>query len=300
MLESLDRISAALVGTIWITAILIPAVLCLLLAAAFRKREELSRLAVRNASASVVIWGLNVAVMTLCWPELSAGVQALYEGVGLPTLPEDAWDGVPVVVAMVVAVAARDFADYWNHRAMHTRWLWPTHAAHHSDTHVNAFTASRIHVLEAFVMMASYVLLLTWMQLPELIPFVLLVNVVHTMYVHMDLPWTHGPLRLLIASPVFHRWHHADTPEAYGKNLANVMPLWDWLFGTYDPPREMDGVRMGAVDSGVPDTDPVAIYVLPFRQWAAMIRRRVRRVRRWVQDGRSVGPAADGLGRQSR
>ena len=293
-MDILDRIALTLLDHIWIKSLLIPAVMCLVLAVIFGKRAELSREAVRNTAATVVIWGINVGVMMLCWREVTGAVRAGYDLLGLPLLPKSLWTGVPVWAATLIAIAARDFVDYWNHRAMHTRWLWPTHAAHHSDTHVNAFTTSRVHILEGFVMMSSYVLLLTWMQLPQLVPVVAVIGALHNAYVHMDLPWTHGPLRLLVASPVFHRWHHADTPEAYGKNLANVMPLWDWLFGTYMPPRAYDG-PYGATASGIPDTNPFAIWVLPFMQWYRMIRLRVRRARRALAAARERRGEASAL-----
>ena len=76
-------------------------------------------------------------------------------------------------------------------------------------------------------------------------------SMVLNMYVHMDLDWTHGPLRYVIASPRLHRRHHADVPEAYGKNLANVFPFYDVMFGTDyvpGPCRE----RMGRSTAGWP------------------------------------------------
>ena len=39
--------------------------------------------------------------------------------------------------------------------------------------------------------------------------------------------WDLGPLRGIIASPVFHRWHHSKDREAWDKNFAGLLPLWD-------------------------------------------------------------------------
>jgi sterol desaturase/sphingolipid hydroxylase (fatty acid hydroxylase superfamily) len=75
----------------------------------------------------------------------------------------------------------------------------------------------------------------------------------------------------LIASPVYHRWHHADVPKAYGKNLANVMPIYDVMFGTYYNPGKCDA-RMGALKTGVEDKSAIAIITYPFREWAKMIK----------------------------
>ena len=246
------------------------------------KEEEMGKNAARNTAATVVVFFFNMVVVMKYYQAVNQWMQERYDALGIPTLPEDVWVGVPLAVTVIVGIVCKDFCDYWNHRLMHTRWGWPAHAAHHSDTHVNAFTAYRIHVFEAVIMAGSYVILLTWMQIPDAIPLVALFHAVHNMYVHLNVDIRHGPFKLLIASPYFHRWHHADTPEAYGKNLANVMPLWDWLFGTYMEPEEITQ-PMGLKASGVHDTNPVMILVYPVVQWEKMIRRRIKRLFRWLR-----------------
>jgi sterol desaturase/sphingolipid hydroxylase (fatty acid hydroxylase superfamily) len=42
----------------------------------------------------------------------------------------------------------------------------------------------------------------------------------------------------VIATPVFHRWHHSRETEALDKNFAGLLPIWDILFGTYYMPRD--------------------------------------------------------------
>jgi sterol desaturase/sphingolipid hydroxylase (fatty acid hydroxylase superfamily) len=56
--------------------------------------------------------------------------------------------------------------------------------------------------------------------------------------VHANVDWDWGPLRSVIASPRFHRWHHTDETEARDKNFAGFFPVWDILFGTYYMPRD--------------------------------------------------------------
>jgi sterol desaturase/sphingolipid hydroxylase (fatty acid hydroxylase superfamily) len=171
----------------------------------------------------------------------------------------------------ILAIAAKDFVDYWNHRAMHMKWLWPTHAAHHTDTHVNAFTAYRIHFLETLFMNLTYIVLLTWLQMPGAIPVVALLSLLHNQYVHLDLPFNHGPFKYLIASPVFHRWHHADVDEAYGKNLANMIPAYDVIFGTYYNPGPCTA-PLGALKMGLADKNPFQIFIYPAIRWGELVR----------------------------
>ena len=242
-----------------------------ILVVVFKKRSELSWHALSNMFASIVVTALNLAMVWLFVHDINGWMQAGYQSLNLPTLPADFWDGFPFLVVVLLGIAAKDFVDYWNHRLMHTKWVWPTHAAHHSDTHVNAFTTWRIHFLEALVMSGSYIVLLTWLQMPNAIPIVATFFVVHNIYVHMDLEIEHGPLKLLVASPIFHRWHHADVPEAYGKNLANVMPVWDYVFGTYYNPGPCRA-PLGALSSGIEDKNPISIYVYPIFEWARLLR----------------------------
>lgn len=258
------------------------------------KRAELSAHAFQNTLTTLFVLAFNVVILICFLRDVDDGLQAAYDALGVPTLDRAFWDGVPFFVTCLVGIAAKDFADYWNHRFMHTSWGWPTHAAHHSDTHVNGFTSFRIHFLESLVMSVSYILLLTWLQIPAAIPAVYLFWSLHNIYVHLDLDIEHGPLKYLIASPRFHRWHHADVPEVYGKNLANVMPLWDRLFGTYYDGGRCEA-KMGALDTGVADKDPVSVIAYPFLEWGRMIReaverRRERRERR-AQEASAGTPA---------
>ena len=56
------------------------------------------------------------------------------------------------------------------------------------------------------------------------------------------------PLRSVIATPVFHRWHHSKDPAAIDKNFAGLLPLWDILFGTYYMPKDRLPQDFGATE----------------------------------------------------
>jgi sterol desaturase/sphingolipid hydroxylase (fatty acid hydroxylase superfamily) len=197
----------------------------------------------------------------------------LYALLHVPVLPASLWTGMPWPMLFLISVLTKDFADYCNHRWMHTRWGWPIHAVHHSDTDVNILTTWRVHFLEAVVMDASYVLLLSWMGLPPAYGAVArFFFTLHNAYTHMDADIEHGPFRYLLASPRFHRWHHADIPEAHGKNLANIFPFLDVIFGTYYVPGRCNA-PMGALTDHVPAHDIVSQIALPFTRWAKLSKR---------------------------
>ncbi len=231
----------------------------------------LSPSAVRNSLASLAVLAFNIIMAPVVYV-LSDLVARTYGQFGIPAIPQSFWQGMPWLVVAVVGIVAKDFADYWCHRALHTRIGWPIHAVHHSDTHVNGFTAFRVHLLEVVTMKVFYIVLLTWIGIPTgLIVAAYVVASLHTAYVHFELDIDHGPFNWLIASPRFHRWHHADAPEAYGKNLANMIPLFDLMFGTYYR-HDSCAEPMGAERDGIPDTDPVKLVLLPFVLWARQAR----------------------------
>lgn len=226
-----------------------------------------SRRAVEGALATIAIFHVNFLLLPLVWLSLAL-VQDGYDALGIPHIPADAWSGFPTWALVVIAILAHDFANYWNHRFMHLPWIWPIHAIHHSDTDVNGLTGYRVHALEGLVMWSSYVLLLTWLGLPsDAIGIGAVFVALHVIYVHIDADWGHGPFALLIASPRFHRWHHADVEELYGKNLANIFPFFDWMFGTYHVPGACRG-PLGA--RGVPQNDVIRLMLWPFLEWLRM------------------------------
>jgi sterol desaturase/sphingolipid hydroxylase (fatty acid hydroxylase superfamily) len=231
---------------------------------------------VQGVLATAVIFLLNVMISPAVFL-LLVPVQRVYDWLGIPHLPSSVWQHVPVLVLALLVALCGDFVDYWNHRLMHTRWVWPVHAMHHSDPDVTALTTYRVHALEAVVMRASRILALSWLGFPKgALGLAAVFLLVHNAYVHVRVDWDHGPLRLWLASPRFHRWHHADVPALYGKNLANVFPFFDRLFGTYydgGPCRAPMGVQ------GVPRNNVAQLMLFPFSEWGRLVMHGLRRSR---------------------
>ncbi len=236
--------------------------------------KTFSRKMFAGSATSMGVWVLDMVFVPLVYLAITS-MQTGYDALGIPKVPISFWEGVPFWAAGLFAIALYDFANYWSHRVMHMRWLFPIHAIHHSDEEVNGFTTFRIHFLEALIMKAFYVLMVSWAGFSaEAASFGALILLLHNVYVHADLDWDHGPFKYLVASPRYHRWHHANKPEAFGKNLANLMPIYDYMFGTYYNPgvcRE----PMGA--DGVPHADVISLMLFPLTEWSRMIKEALRR-----------------------
>lgn len=236
------------------------------------RREDAVRWNSKLLKSAGVNW-LFIATNSLLAPFVLALVSfadAGFRESGFPRLSEEFWLFAPAIVPAIVALIVADFLDYWSHRLRHVSFLWPMHAVHHSDTQMHYLTWYRAHVVELVVIQGGYVLLATWMGAsPAAVVGVVMFRAFHQQYVHMNVDWTHGPFKHVLASPRFHRWHHADHPDAWDKNFSSIFPIWDRLFGTYycpGPCKEPLGFP------GNPGENFIQLMLFPFREWGRMLK----------------------------
>lgn len=225
-----------------------------------------------SAFTNLAFVGFNTAAVVLIY-FLTLPVSTLYEMLNVPQLPATLWEGVPLPLAALIVLLVYDFNLYWIHRYLHESWIWPIHAVHHSDTQLHFLSWSRAHFIETAVLSSSLLVMGSWLGLQIHEIFMLgYLKAVHQYYVHSNLDWSHGPLRHVIASPRFHRWHHADVKEAYDKNFASIFPFYDLMFGTYYCPGSATHVPTGFENN--PGDDIVPLLAYPFKEWARMLRNR--------------------------
>jgi len=92
------------------------------------------------------------------------------------------------------------------------------------------------------------------------VPFLTL----YAIMLHANVSWSFGPLRYVLASPTFHRWHHTSEQEGLDRNFAGLLPVYDWLFGTLYLPQTSRPRRFGVIGTRVPDGLPAQLLA-PFR-----------------------------------
>ena len=165
-----------------------------------------------------------------------------YHGFG-PVAAQPAWLQALEIYLLI------DFLDYWLHRLFHTGAWWPFHAVHHSSEDLDWLSAVRVHpVNEAVNKIAPAVPILFVGFDPTVTAGVAGFLTFYAIFLHAAVDWDFGPLRSVIATPVFHRWHHSKDPAAIDKNFAGLLPLWDILFGTYYMPKDRLPQNFGATE----------------------------------------------------
>ncbi len=154
---------------------------------------------------------------------------------------------LPLPLQIFLMLFVGDFIAYWSHRAFHTGKLWPFHAVHHSSEEVDWLSAVRMHPVNQGAMYIIQVLALLALGFdPRLLAAYLPIITFHAILTHANVPWDFGPLRYVIASPVFHRWHHTVLEEGRDKNFALMFPVFDLMFGTLYMPKGRLPEKFGA------------------------------------------------------
>ena len=146
-----------------------------------------------------------------------------------------------------------DFLQYWLHRWFHGPTMWRYHAIHHSATQLDWLTSFRFHPVNYILYATSVTVLFSLIGFaPAAAILKGPLDTAQSLLSHANLNWTFGPLRWLVAIPVFHRWHHTKTDVAQNKNFAATFPFFDLLFGTYYMPEGVQPADYG-VDEPVPE-----------------------------------------------
>jgi sterol desaturase/sphingolipid hydroxylase (fatty acid hydroxylase superfamily) len=155
--------------------------------------------------------------------------------------------GLPLLVQVVLLIAAADLVQYWVHRTFHeVPVLWKFHAVHHSSEHMDWLAGSRSHFIEilvdrSLVMVPLYLLGADKAALDAYVLFA----AVQAVFVHANVRLPFGPLKYVLTTPQFHHWHHSSDRPAIDTNYAVHLPVFDYLFGTFHMPEQHWPVAYG-------------------------------------------------------
>ncbi|MCG8462305.1 MAG: sterol desaturase family protein, partial [Holophagales bacterium] len=145
-------------------------------------------------------------------------------------------------VVYVVAFLAIDFAGYWSHRLNHSvNYFWNHHIIHHSSEEFNLACALRQPISTLIGVYSIFLLPAAILGVPaEVIQLIAPVHLFLQFWYHTRHVPKLGWLEYVIITPSQHRVHHAINPEYLDKNLGQIFPWWDRMFGTFQ--EELDDV----------------------------------------------------------
>ena len=162
---------------------------------------------------------------------------------------------LPTAIQYLVALLAADFLGYLAHRLFHTGRLWDFHAIHHASEELDWLSAVRLHpvnqALGQVMVVAPLALLGFNLQILGATSGIL---TFWAIFVHSNVRWTFGPLRHVIATPAFHRWHHTSQAEGLDRNFGGLFLFWDRLFGTLYLPSGQQAQRFGLFGEEIPNS----------------------------------------------
>lgn len=211
----------------------------------------------RGFLTDVCYWAFTPLVTRVITP-IAVGIAlipiALANGIelkDLKTLAQGRGDlaAQPLWLQAIQIFVIGDFIGYWQHRWFHGGWRWNFHAVHHSSEELDWLSSVRLHPVND--MLARIIQAVPIVALGYNVGAVALFTVFTTIYaitLHANLNWTYGPLRYVIASPAFHRWHHTSAEEGQDKNFAGFFPIWDLIFGTFYMPKGRQPEVFGVAD----------------------------------------------------
>jgi sterol desaturase/sphingolipid hydroxylase (fatty acid hydroxylase superfamily) len=180
--------------------------------------------------------------------------------------------GLPFWGQAAIYVIGSDFLLYWIHRIFHGATMWRFHAIHHSAKEVDWTTTYRFHPVNIMLQPALVGVIMIALGIkPEVMAYFIPFDILSAAFVHANVNWTLGPFKYVLASPVFHRWHHTMPNEGGNSNFAPTFSIFDWMFGTFYMPEGKLPEAFGNDDHHFPE-GYFAQFSYPFKSLMAAVR----------------------------
>lgn len=134
-----------------------------------------------------------------------------------------------------------EFAAWAFHYTSHRiRLLWCFHSPHHGPSEIN-MTVNWIHFFaESYYSTLVRLFVLTLFGVnPAMFGVVIAIDSAWGIFIHVSenvlADGRLGFLQHILITPAHHRVHHAKNHLYLDTNFANILPIWDWFFGTLQP-----------------------------------------------------------------
>jgi sterol desaturase/sphingolipid hydroxylase (fatty acid hydroxylase superfamily) len=182
----------------------------------------------------------------------------------LLTVPLDTWWGIFLLFLAI------EFFYYWQHRASHCiRWIWASHAVHHSVNRLNLSAAYRLGWTGWISGNFLFFLPPVWLGFhPIAVGVGLSLNLFYQFWIHSELIPKLGFLEWILNTPSHHRVHHASNQAYIDRNYGGVLIIFDRLFGTFAEENPSNPPIYG-LTKPVRSHNPI---VIALHEWVRMFR----------------------------
>ncbi|WP_374397490.1 sterol desaturase family protein [Sphingopyxis sp.] len=222
--------------------ILVAMLMAVLVEFIWRRRSRSYDLRAASASLGVAVGQALIRPMTGL---LLIPLFQIASAYSLFPMPVEDWRTWAVGFVMV------EFAYYWFHRASHRiRWMWATHAVHHSASQLVLPSAIRLGWTEFFSLGWMFFAALVVAGFPPIVVVTLLgLNLLYQFPLHTEAVGRLGPLEWIFNTPSHHRAHHSNNGPWLDCNFGGVTIIFDRLFGTFRPEPLDRSLTYGLVHS---------------------------------------------------
>lgn len=178
----------------------------------------------------------------------------------------------PIWAELLIAVLALDFAaQYFVHYLLHKiPFMWRFHMVHHSDTNIDATSATRHHPGDyAFREIFALIMIIVFGIPLAYYLFYRMTTVFFGYLTHANFSFPKKIdkfLSYVFITPDMHKFHHHYQMPWTDSNFGNIFSFWDRIFGTltFDDPKKVKYGLDLLEDSK--DQDVLYQFAIPFNK----------------------------------
>lgn len=146
-------------------------------------------------------------------------------------------------LGLLAYIVLSDFIGYWAHRALHSKYIWDSHAFHHSAkqlTFISGLRGSPVHYLASMIpnSLVGYLVLIDIGFFAVMVKIFIEYASIHVSHSNVRIPGGRY-LEYLLITPRLHFAHHHPNEIYTNTNYGFIFSIWDRMFGTYLDPDQI-------------------------------------------------------------
>ncbi|BAY32016.1 hypothetical protein NIES2107_39020 [Nostoc carneum NIES-2107] len=151
---------------------------------------------------------------------------------------------VAPILAFIISFIVVDYLYYWNHRLLHSKFLWSVHQVHHTVTQMDVLGTSRNTLWTSLLIVYLWVHTLFLYLLSDPMAYLLGVSLTsaldlwrHSRLIIDENSWLYRFIFPWLILPQDHAWHHCS--EVFNCNYGANLKLWDKFHKTYYESKDL-------------------------------------------------------------